>query len=111
MSRSRLEKYLDTLEALIPEPLEFESIALAADIECSSLKQHLEFLMAHKLVEERSHPKENNAYAITERGLAVFKTLKAEEYFKKLRSALPVLDEASEIGQLLSRHSRETKDR
>ncbi len=105
MSRSKLEKYLSILDVLVPQPLKFEKISYKANIECATLKKHLAFLMAHKLVEERSPRKGRAVYAITDRGLAVFKTLQARKYFEKLRSILPLVEEASEVGPLLSKHS------
>jgi len=107
MSRSRLEKYLSILETLVPEPLEFEDISYKADIECSMLKRYLDFLLYHKLVEERRLNKKRTVYAITERGLAVFKTLRAQKYFQKLKNILPVVEEASNVGPLLSKHAHE----
>lgn len=107
MSRSRLEKYLSILEALVPQPLEFEDMSYKADIECGTLKQYLGFLLSHNLIEERRLNKKRAIYAITERGLAVFKTLRAQKYFQKLKNILPVVEEASDVGPLLSRHAHE----
>ena len=107
MSRSRLEKYLSILEALVPEPLEFEGISYKSDIECSALKRYLDFLLRHNLVEERPLNKRKAVYAINERGLAVFKTLRAQKYFQKLKNILPVVEEASNVGPLLSEHTHE----
>lgn len=105
MARSKLEKYLNILEVLVPQPLKFEKISYKANIECAVLKQYLNFLIVHKLVDERPLNKGKTVYAITERGLAVFKTLQAQKYLEKLRNILPVVEEASEVGPLLSRHS------
>lgn len=110
MSRSRLEKYLSILEVLVPQPLKFENISYKANIECNTLKRYLDFLISHKLVEERPLSKKKVAYAITERGLAVFKTLRAQRYFQKLRNVLPVVEEAGEVGPLLSKHTRKFEE-
>jgi len=107
MSRSRLEKYLSILEALIPQPLEFEGVSYKSDIECSTLKRYLDFLLYHDLVEERRLSKKRAIYAITERGLAVFKTLRAQKYFQKLKNILPVVEEARNVGPMLSKHVHE----
>jgi predicted transcriptional regulator len=103
MPRSRLEKYLSILEALVPKPLKIEKISYKTNIECSVLKQNLDFLTLYKLIEERSLGKERVIYAITERGLAVFKTLQAQKYFQKIKKILPVVEEAGEVEPLLSR--------
>lgn len=110
MSRSRLEKYVDILEVLVPKPLKFDNISYEANIECSTLRRYLKFLISYKLVEERLLDKERVVYAITERGLAVFKTLQAQKYFQKLRNVLPVVEEASEVRPLLSKHARQFED-
>ncbi len=110
MPRSRLEKYLNILGALVSKPLKFENISYKASIECSTLKKHLDFLISHKLVEERHLNRKKVVYAITERGLAVFKTLRAEKYFRKLKSVLPIVQEASELGPLLSEHRHKSKE-
>ena len=110
MPRSKLEKYLSILEALVAQPLRFEKVSYEAKIDCTTLKQHLDFLVFHKLVEERSLNKEKAVYAITERGLAVFKTLRALNYLEKLRDSLPIVEEAREIAAVLSKRSREWKE-
>ncbi len=110
MPRSKLEKYLNILEVLIPSPLRFEKISYKTNIECNVLKRCLNFLITYKLVEERAAKKGSAIYAITERGLAVFKTLQAQEYFQKLRRILPVVEEASEVGPLLSKHSQQFEE-
>lgn len=104
MQRSKLEKYLKILEVLVPEPVELEEISYETNIECRMLKQYLRFLIINKLVEKRSADKAQMIYAITERGLAVFRTLKAQKYFEKLKSILPMVEEANEVGPLLSNH-------
>jgi DNA-binding HxlR family transcriptional regulator len=106
MSRSKLEKYLNILDTLIPNPKRFEEISYETKIECNSLKRYLGFLATHKLVEKRLSD-ERDEYAVTDRGLAVFKTLKAKEYFKRIRSILPVVNEAKQVTTMLSETSDE----
>ncbi len=110
MPRSRLEKYLGILEALVPQPLKLEKISYKTNIECRMLKQYLDFLVMHKLVEERVSNKNRAVFAITERGLAVFKTLQAQKYFQKLKKILPVVEEAGEVEPLISRHSSQPEE-
>ena len=101
MSRSKLEKYLSILEVLITQPLRFEEISYQTKIECGALKRLMTFLARHKLVEERTS-EEEVVHAITDRGIAVFKTLRVKEYFERIRSVLPVVNEASQVSSLLS---------
>ncbi len=110
MTRSRLEKYFSILEVLVPQPLKFENISYETDIECNTLKRYLGFLISHKLVEERHLNRKKVLYGVTERGLAVFKTLQAQKYFQKLKSILPVVEEANEVGPFLSRKIRNFKE-
>jgi predicted transcriptional regulator len=110
MPRSKLEKYLSVLEALVARPLKFEKVSYEAKIDCTTLKQHMDFLVFHKLVEERNLTKGKAVYAITERGLAVFKTLRAQRYLQKLKKIMPVVEEASEVQSLLSRSSSPRED-
>jgi len=110
MSRSRLENYLSILEALVPQPLNFEEVSYEADIECRTLRRYLNFLISNNLVEERPLNKKILIYAITERGLAVVKTLKAQRYLQKLKNVLPVVEEASEVEPLLSKHVRQYEE-
>jgi predicted transcriptional regulator len=110
MPRSKLEKYLSILETLVAQPLKFEKVSYEAKIDCTTLKQHMDFLIFHKLVEERHLNKERAVYAITERGLAVFKTLRAQRYLRKLKKIMPVVEEASEIQSLLHKSSSLQED-
>ena len=110
MRRSRLEKYLSILEALIPQSLTFEEVLYEADMECGTLEKCLSFLISHNLVEKRPLNKKKVAYALTERGLAVVKTLRAQRYLQKLKNILPVVEEASEVGPLLSKRLRKVDE-
>jgi predicted transcriptional regulator len=105
MTRSKLERYLSILEVLVPRPSRFDKISYEVKTDIATLKQHLDFLILHKLVEERPSKKGKSVFAVTERGLAVFKTLRAQKYLQKLRSIMPVVEEADEIQSLLSKAS------
>jgi len=59
-----------------------------ANVNCSVLKQFLDFLIEQKLVEERTVGKKRIVYAITERGITVLK------YFRELKAVLPLVEEA-----------------
>ncbi len=103
MTRSKLEKYLDVLEALVDRPKKIDKIAYIAKIECHSVKQSLIFLMSNGLVEERSlRNGERIIYAITERGLSVFKTMRALRYLETFRASLPIVEEAREISTIIN---------
>jgi predicted transcriptional regulator len=66
-----------------------------ANVNCSVLKEYLDFLIAQNLVEEKTVGKKRIVYAITERGITVLK------YFRELKSVLPIIEEARTNAKLL----------
>ena len=100
MRRSKLEMHVDILEALARHrPLKLTQIMYKANVNCDTLKQYLDFLIQHNLVEEQTlHKKRNktrDVYAITERGLTVLK------HFREINTALQIIEEAHKIPALL----------
>ena len=73
---------------LVRGPLKLTHVMYKANVNCSVLKEYLDFLTKHELVAERVVGKERVVYAITERGITVLK------YFKELREVLPIVEEA-----------------
>ena len=96
MRRSKLESYEAILSALVEKPLSIDSIAYETDMNCTLLKQRIDFLLENSLVEERT-PSRKTLYAITERGIAVLKTLRFQKYFEKVASTIRTVDEALQI--------------
>jgi len=81
--------YIDILKVLAHRgPLKLTHIMYKANVNCSVLKQFLDFLIEQKLVEERTIGKKRIVYAITERGITVLK------YFRELKAVLPLVEEA-----------------
>jgi len=96
MRRSKLEMYVDILKVLARHgPLKLTHIMYKANVNCSVLKQYLDFLIQHNLVKEQTLPKKRVVYAITERGRTVLK------YFREVNSALQIIEEAKKIPALL----------
>jgi len=100
MRRSKLEMHIDILKALARHgPLKLTHIMYKANANCSVLKQYLDFLIQHNLVEEQTlHKKRRKTtvvYAITERGLTVLK------YFREINSVLQIIEDAQKIPPLL----------
>ena len=88
MRRSKLEMYVDILSVLSHRgPLKLTHIMYKANVNCSVLKEYLEFLIKQELVEERPVRKNRIVYATTQRGLMVLK------YFKELKQVLPIVEE------------------
>jgi len=103
MPLSKLEKYLNILEALVDRPLKIDQIARRTHMQQQVLKHYLAFLVANGVVDERKFRGKHAAYVITERGFAVFKTLRALKYLEKLRDSLPIVEEAREIASVLAK--------
>jgi len=104
MPPSKLDKYLNILEVLVRRPQKLDQIAYKAKMECTSLKRYLDFLVSNELVEERRLSGKRVVYAINERGLSVFKTLRALKYLEKLKKTLPIVEEAREVASVLTKH-------
>jgi len=88
MSRSKLEKYMSILGALVSQPLKHEEISKETKIEHKILKKYLGFLILHKLIKENSSDKGRITYAITDIGFTVLKRIEAQKYFEKLKNIL-----------------------
>ncbi len=88
MRRSKLEMYIDILKVLAHRgPLKLTHIMYKANVNCSVLKQYLDFLTKQNLVEERTAGKRRVVYAITQRGITVLK------HFRELKQVLPIIEE------------------
>jgi predicted transcriptional regulator len=88
MRRSKLEMYVDIIKVLAQRgPLKLTHIMYKANVNCSLLKEYLDFLIKQGLVEERTVGKQRVVYAATQRGVIVLK------YFRELRQALPIVEE------------------
>jgi predicted transcriptional regulator len=107
--RSKLETYEAVLEVLMKKPLDIDRIAYETDIDLRILNQRLDFLIENGLVEERPMPKKI-LYAITERGVAVFKTLNFNKYLEKVSNALSAIDDAMHTLPILSRDEDEPRE-
>jgi len=87
--RSKLEMYVDILGVLAHRgPLKLTHVMYKANVNCSVLKEYLDFLIKQGLVEERTAGKQRVVYAVTQRGITVLK------YFKELKQVLPIVEEA-----------------
>ena len=88
MRRSKLEMYIDILKVLAHKgPLKLTHIMYKANVNCSVLKEYLDFLIEQGLVEEKTVGKKRIVYAVSEKGLRVLK------YFRELKVMLPVIEE------------------
>jgi predicted transcriptional regulator len=86
--RSQLEMHLKILEILDHVgPLKLTHVMNEANVNCSVLKECLDFLTMQGLVEEKIIGKERKVYAITQLGLKVF------EQFRELKEMLPIAED------------------
>lgn len=105
MRKSKLESYMDILEALVNKPLTVDRIAYEISMECNTVRQRLDFLIKNSLVEERGLG-EKTLYAITEKGIKVLRTLNFPKYLGKIANDIRVIDEAVEIVRELEKSAR-----
>ena len=92
MRRSKLEIYVDILKVLAQKgPLKLTHIMYKANVNCSVLKEYLDFLLKQNLVEERTIGKRRVVYAVTQRGITVLK------YFRELKQVLPIVEESRNL--------------
>jgi predicted transcriptional regulator len=92
MRRSKLEMYVDILKVLGQRgPLKLTHVMYKANVNCSVLKEYLEFLIKQNLVEERTIGKRRVVYAVTQRGITVLK------YFRELKQVLPIVEESRHL--------------
>jgi predicted transcriptional regulator len=93
--RSKLEMYVNILTVLAHRgPLKLTHVMYKANVNCSVLKEYLEFLIKQGLVEERTLGKARVVFVVTQRGITVLK------YFKELKEVLPIVEEARNQTQI-----------
>jgi predicted transcriptional regulator len=68
-------------------PLKLTHVMYKANVNCSVLKEYLDFLTKQGLVEEKIIRREKLVYAITQRGIIVLKQL------RELQELLPIVEE------------------
>ena len=91
MRRSKLEIYIDTLEALAYYgPLKLTRITYKAKLNCTVLKTVLNNLMQQNLVEERNLGKKGIVYGLTQKARIVLK------HYKELTKMLPIIEDRAE---------------
>jgi predicted transcriptional regulator len=106
MHRSKLESYEVILGALAKKPLSVDHLAYRTGMDCTVLSRYLSFLVANGVVEERTFG-EKTFFAITERGVTVFRTLDFQKYLKKFSKTLMAVDETmQDIPVILRRRQK-----
>ena len=81
--------YVDILKVLAQRgPLKLTHVMYKANVNCSVLKEYLDFLIKQNLVDERTIGKRRVVYAVTQRWITVLK------YFRELKQVLPIVEES-----------------
>ncbi len=93
MRRSKMEMYIDILKVMAQNgPMKLTHVMYKANVNCSVLKENLDFLLQQNLIEEQITVKKRNKtkvrYAITEKGRTVIK------YFNEVNRALQITEES-----------------
>ena len=89
MRRSKLETYIDILNALARKgPLKLTHVMYKANVNCNVLKEDLGFLIKQNLVEERTIARQHVVFTLTQRGVSVL------NQFQQLTQMFPVIEEA-----------------
>jgi predicted transcriptional regulator len=96
MRRSKLEMYIDILDVLaFKGPLKLTHIMYKSNVNCSVLKEQLDFLLKNSLVEERIVKRDRVVYALTQRGLSVLKS------FREIKQIFPIDEEEKRQAPIL----------
>jgi predicted transcriptional regulator len=95
-----MEMYIDILKVMARNgPLKLTHIMYKANVNCSVLKQNLDFLIQQNLIEEQITVKRRNktkiTYAITDKGRTVIK------YFNEVDIALHITEDAAKVPAIL----------
>ena len=93
MRRSKMEMYIDILKVMAQNgPMKLTHVMYKANVNCSVLKENLDFLLHQNLIEEQITVKKRNKtkvrYAITEKGRTVIK------YFNEVNRVLQITEES-----------------
>lgn len=108
MRRSKLESYEAILEVIVKKPLTLERIAYESSMDCANIKRFLGSLIKYDLIKEKFSGKKAS-YAITERGMSVFRILSFQKYLKKISKSLMTMDSTLQAVPILSEHTVEPK--
>ena len=95
-----MEMYIDVIKVLAQNgPLKLTHVMYKANVNCSVLKEYLDFLIQQRLIEEQIFRKRRNKtkvrYAITERGRKVL------NYFNEVNRAFQITEDANKIPPML----------
>jgi predicted transcriptional regulator len=102
--------YETILEALAKKPLTIDRIAYTADVDCTVVSKYIDFLLENGLVEKRMH-RTKLLYAVTKRGLTVFRTLDRQRCLERISDTLKQLDKTMQTMLDVSESNKERSKR
>ena len=79
--------------------LTIDMLSFATGMDCMVLRQHLDFLLMNRLIEERASRKKK-VCSITAKGIAVLNTLSSKEYFNKTQDPFADVDETVQLSRV-----------
>lgn len=110
MRRSKLESYEAILEVLVQKPSTADSIAFETSMDCKAADRYIDFLIKNGLVEER-YTENEMLYAVTERGVAVFKALNFQKYLAKVTKSLMAMEDALQIMPIITKRTSQREEK
>ena len=108
MKKSKLEVYEDVLRILLDKPLTLDTIAFEGNMNCENLRERMDYLIEYGLIEERAYEKKI-VYALTNRGMAIHKTLTLTKRLEKLQAEIRRLDAEAQEVQTFQENTWKTK--
>jgi predicted transcriptional regulator len=110
MRRSKLESYEAILEVLVQKPSTADGISFETSMDCKATDRYIDFLIKNGLVEER-YSGSKMLYAVTERGVAVFKALNFQKYLEKVTKSLMAMEEALQIMPIITKRTGQQEEK
>lgn len=92
MRRSKLRLYEDILCSLSDKEKTIDEIAFITNMDCVALRPRIDFLLNKLLVEEKNY-KKLTLFALTSRGLAIYKTIIITKQLEKLQTNNKKMDD------------------
>ncbi len=92
MRKSKLRCYEDIICVLDNRAKTIDEIAFNLNMDCLALQVKLDFLVENRLVEERQYNR-IRVFALTKRGVAIFKTITISKQLAKLQNNIQKMDE------------------
>jgi len=101
MRRSKLRLYEDILCSLYNKEKTIDEMAFITNMDCVALRLRINFLLKNRLVEEKNY-KKITLFALTARGLAIYKTITITKQLEKLQTNIKKMDDSFQTSHVFS---------